>query len=544
MSGEPPVKSECLPFHQIPHTTKLFADYLSWSSKVHSFYSRPAHYVQWLKDETSAVRYDNLRRERVADILERQNKAWGASAKTLENIRRFRAGALTAVTGQQVGLFGGPLYSLFKPLTAVKIAEETCKAGTDCVPVFWLATQDHDLAEVNHAGWIGQDAALDTLSVSTRGVEGAPVGTISFGSEIDALVESTAQLLGDSEAADWLRASYKAGETFGSAFAKFFARVFADWGVILLDASDPAITAIAAPVFKSAVERSAEIEKALLERGKELETAGYHQQVKVVANSTLLFALQNGARTPIHRAGDSGFLIGEEKISSADLTQRIASSSHEFSANVLLRPVVQDFLLPTIAYSGGSAEVAYFAQASAVYRLLAGRVTPIVHRFSATLIEPRLQTLLEKYALPIRNIFAGPEALREQLAAHVLPKDFHQAFDRANESVTSSLAAIREVLLRVDKTLIDSAKNAGEKMQYQLDQLRAKAARAELRQTEVLGRHAELMSNALYPHKVLQEREIAALYFLARHGRQLLQDVYSCIQPDCLDHQLISLDVR
>jgi bacillithiol biosynthesis cysteine-adding enzyme BshC len=543
MSGALPVKSECLPFHQVPHTSKLFIDFLSWSPKVQPFYSRPAQFSSWIKDETSAVRYDNSRRERVANVLERQNTAWGASPETFDNIRRFRAGALTAVTGQQVGLFGGPLFSLFKALTAVKIAEESRKAGTDCIPVFWLATQDHDVAEVNHIELPGQDAALETISVLSQAVESAPVGRIFFGEKIAPAVEHTARLLGDCEAADWLRAAYKDGESFGSAFAKLFAQVFAKWGVVLMDASDPEMTAIAAPVFQSAVERSAEIEKALVQRGEELEAAGYHQQVKVVANSTLLFAIHNGARLPVHRAAGSSseFLIGEERISSADLLRRIASACEDFSANVLLRPVVQDYLLPTVAYTGGAAEVAYFAQGRAVYELLAERATPIIPRFSATLIEPRIQALLERYGLPFRGLFSGPTAVREQLAAHVLPDDFQKAFDRANQAVQSSMASVREAVVRIDKTLADSAKNAEEKMGYQLEQLRARAARAELRQSEVLGRHAELLSNALYPHKTLQEREIGAIYFLGRHGTQLLDDIYSCMRAECQDHQLISL---
>jgi len=543
MSGALPVKSECLPFHQVPHTTKLFTDFLSWSPKVQPFYSRPAQFSSWIKDEASAVRYDSSRRERVANVLERQNTAWEASPETFDNIRRFRAGALTAVTGQQVGLFGGPLFSLFKALTAVKIAEESRKAGTDCIPVFWLATQDHDVAEVNHVELPGQDAVLGTISVASQMVEGAPVGRIFFGEEIAPAVEKVAHLLGDCEAADWLRAAYKDGESFGSAFAKLFARVFAKWGVVLMDASDPEITAIAAPVFRSAVERSAEIEKALLQRGMELEAAGYHQQVKVVPNSTLLFAVQNGMRLPVHRVpgSSSEFLIGEERISSTDLLRRIASVSEDFSANVLLRPVVQDYLLPTIAYTGGAAEVAYFAQGRAVYGLLAERATPIIPRFSATLIEPRLQALLEKYTLPFRSLFSGAAAVREQLAAHVLPDDFQKAFDQANAAVQASMTSIREAVVRIDKTLADSAKNAEEKMGYQLEQLRARAARAELRQTEVLGRHAELLSNALFPHKTLQEREIGAIYFLGRNGEQLLHDIYSCMHAECQDHQLISL---
>lgn len=536
------MKSECFPFNQVPHTSKLFLDYLSWTPQVHSFYTRPPQYAPWLKDETKEVCYDNARRQRVADVLERQNRAWGASAKTLENINRLRSGAFAAVTGQQVGLFGGPLFSLFKALTAVKIAKETRKGGVDCVPVFWLATQDHDRAEVELVNLPGQEG-LEAISVSAHGVEDAPVGTISFGEEINAAVEAATRLLGDCKTSDWLREVYKRGETFGSSFAKLFAKVFAEWGVILLDASDPEMTAIAVPVFQSAIEKSAEIEKSLLERGKELEAAGYHQQVKVVPNSTLLFTLRNGARLPVHRVAGttSEFVIGEEKIGLAGLSRRIAAASHEFSANVLLRPVVQDYLLPTVAYTGGSAEVAYFAQGSVVYQILAGKVTPIVPRFSATIIEARLQALFEKYSLPFRSLFAGPVALREQLAANVLPEDFQKAFDRANDALQSSMGAVSEAVSRIDKTLADSATNAADKMRYQLDQLRSRAARAELRQTEILGRHAELLSNALYPHKALQEREIGAVYFLARYGSELLHNIYGCIRPDCLDHQLIAL---
>src|SRR5690349_5156958 len=150
MSGELPVKSQCLPFSQIPHTTKLFADFLAYSPKVQPFYPRSPHFAEWVKEEARGLKYDSARRERVATLLERQNTAWGASLKTKENISRLRTGASVVVTGQQVGLFGGPLFSIFKALTAVKLANEATAAGVDAVPVFWLATSDHDLAEINH----------------------------------------------------------------------------------------------------------------------------------------------------------------------------------------------------------------------------------------------------------------------------------------------------------------------------------------------------------------------------------------------------------
>ncbi|MGO9650544.1 MAG: bacillithiol biosynthesis cysteine-adding enzyme BshC [Terriglobales bacterium] len=533
------MKSECLPFSQIPHTTPLFSDFLSDHSKVRHFYPRSPYFNQWMKQESAAIRYDAARRERVAAILLRQNEGWHASPKTLENIRRFRAGAATAVTGQQVGLLGGPLFSIFKALTAVKLADVATNNGVECVPVFWLATEDHDREEVSRVSLPGPDGALQTIATTTQGLPNAPVGTLKFGDEIQVAVDAATALLGDSEALSSLRACYQPGDTFGTSFARLFAQWFGEWGVILLDASDPELHRVAEPIYRAAIERSGELEEALLARGHELESAGYHQQVKIVASSSLLFSLHKGARVSIHRRS-ADFVIDQETVSRAQLLTHLASEPQDFSGNVLLRPVVQDYLLPTLAYTGGSAEVAYFAQAAVVYEALLGRVTPVIPRFSATLIEPKPKSLLERYGLAFTDLL-GPEPVREKLAAQALSKDLQSAFERAQASTQQSLAAIRQSLERLDKTLVDAANNAESKMLHQLESLHARAARAELRHSEILDRHAALLSNALYPNKVLQEREIAGVYFLARYGSDLLRNLYDSIHPDCVDHQLISL---
>jgi bacillithiol biosynthesis cysteine-adding enzyme BshC len=542
------VKAQCLPFRQIPHITQLFTDFLSWSPTIQPFYSRSPHFSEWSKDETSATSYDSARRRRVADVLERQNRAWDASPKTLENIARLRRGVSALVTGQQVGLFGGPLFSIFKALSTVKLAQEATDAGSGCVPVFWLATTDHDLDEISHVSILGPDGSLQKLSATTRGLPDAPVGTVTFGPEIEPVVEAAAGLLGDSEVTKFLREAYRPGQNFGSAFARLFSRLFADWGVVLLDASDPEFHRIAAPIYSAAIERSAELDDTLLARGRELEAAGYHQQVKVTPSSTLLFTLRDGARLPIHRqsnASGASFLVKyldkDETIPQAEMLRRIASEPEQFSANVLLRPVVQDYLLPTVAYVGGAAEVAYFGQGAVVYKALLGRATPILPRFSATIVETKPKALLERYSLSVPDIFQGPDALRETLAKHALPSDLQAAFDRAESSLKQSLGSIQQSLERLDKTLVEAAVNAGSKMQHQLEQLRSRAARAELRQSEILGRHAELLGNALYPNKVLQEREIGGVYFMARHGIELLRDLCNTLRTDCLDHQIVSL---
>ena len=542
------MKAHCLPFTQIPHTTRLFTDFLAYAPQVQPFYPRSPQFCEWLKQEASNINYDTARRERVAAILERQNKSWEASTQTFANLDRLRKGAAAVVTGQQVGLFGGPTFAIYKAMTAVKLAEEATAAGVDCVPVFWLATYDHDLAEINHVSIPGPDGSLHLLETTSHDVPDAPVSRVRLGEEINPLLERAVDLLGDSDTTQLLRDAYRPGENLGTAFARLYARLFAEWGVILLDASDANLHRLAEPVYRAAVERAVELKDALLARGEALEAAGYHQQVKVSESSVLLFTMRDGARVPIHRrreANSQEFIIdgeaGAERISQADLLNSVSASPERFSPNVLLRPVVQDYLLPTLAYTGGAAEAAYFAQVGAAYELLLKRVTPIVPRFAATLIEPKIQRLLERHELAVRDVFSGPEALRQQLAERNLPGELQAAFEQANKSLEAHLATVREKLAKLDRTLVDAAQTATSKIHYQLERLYTQAARAELQKGEVVDRHAETLSQALYPNKGLQERSIGGIYFVARYGPDFLRQIHDAIQPDCHDHQIIEL---
>lgn len=540
------MKSQCLPFTQIPHSTRLFNDFIAYAPEAQQFYPHSPRFSEWFKEEAASLRQDPARREQVAGILVRQNRSWEASPATLSNIERLRKGAAAVVTGQQVGLFGGPLFALFKALSAVRLAEEATRAGIDTVPIFWLATEDHDLEEINSITLPGSQGSFEVFTAPVFALADAPVGTIKFGADVGPVIQAAVELLGESDASNFLRESYREGESFGSAFARLFSRIFAEWGVILLDAADPELHRIAEPIYRAAVERAAELDEALLARGKEIETVGYHQQVKVTPASTLLFALQDGARIPVHRRSGvtkdhDSFAIGEHQLQLPELVAQVSSMPENFSPNVLLRPVVQDYLLPTLAYVGGSAEIAYFAQVKVVYEKLLGRVTPIVPRFSATIIETKPQELLERYRAQMQDVFRGPEALRETLGSKTLSAEVQSAFTDAEANVVKSMAAIRESLSRLDKTLVDSAVNAESKIRHQLDSLRSRAARAELRHSEVLERHADLLSNTLYPSKGLQERGVAGIYFLARYGTEIMRELYQTIHPDCLDHQLITL---
>ncbi|HEV2697291.1 MAG TPA: bacillithiol biosynthesis cysteine-adding enzyme BshC [Terriglobales bacterium] len=533
--------SHCFPFRQVPHSTRIFLDYLDYTPAVREFFPRSPRFLDWALEEASLVKYPPERRAQLANVLERQNRAFGGSSTTLENIAAFRAGSLAVVTGQQVGLFGGPAFAIYKALTAIKLAAEARRLGINCVPIFWLATEDHDLEEVNHTRIPSPDGNLEAVASGARGADDAPVGKVSFGSEISGLLSHVQELIGDSEIAKILADCYCPGEDFGSAFAKLFSRLFADFGVILLDGSDPELDQIASPIYRDLIGRSGELNQALLRRDQEMQSAGYHQQVRVTAATVPLFVFKNGSRIPVHADQAGKFLVGNQEVSKEELLNLASSSPQSLSPSVLLRPIVQDYLLPTLAYVGGSAEVAYFAQAGALYQQLLGRVTPIIPRFSATLVEPKPKALLERYRLSFADLFQGPEALREKIGAHLLGPNLQNSFKQAQTAVERSMAAVQDALAHLDKTLVESAQNATSKMLYQITNLQSRAARAELRHSEVADRHARVLSNSLFPDKTLQEREFAGIYFLAKHGRELLDNLLNTVNPECLDHQLVDL---
>lgn len=533
------MSEHCIPYTAIPHSSKLFLDYLFHFQNVSEFYPRPAN-RSWLADEAKRVQYDPERRSRVANVLDKQNASFGVGEKAQEALRRFREGAVAVVTGQQVGLFGGPLYSLLKAASALNAAEELNRAGVPAVAVFWLATSDHDLAEVDHALFPAGPGQLRELKSTSKGRRNAPVGEVAFSAEIERLAQQAATLLGDTQAAEDLTASYRAGENYGSAYGKLFARIFRDHGLIFIDSLDEELHRIAAPLYAQALEHAESIDRELLARGQQLRVAGYHEQVKVTGESTLLFSLHGGERTVIHRA-NGGFLIGTAKAAREELLARVLQNPEEFSPNALLRPVVQDYLLPTVAYFGGAAEVAYFAQSAIVYQHLLGRVTPILSRLSATLVNQRMQRLLKRYRLTLTDLFAGTEHLKDLLGSRVLPEGLHDTFDVTADAIRENIQKMQDGLRMLDPSLVPAAEKAARKMKYQVKRLRTKAARAELRRDQQLERDASELIAGLYPAKTLQERELAGISMLAAHGPDLLDRLIEAARTECGAHQLIEL---
>jgi bacillithiol biosynthesis cysteine-adding enzyme BshC len=533
------MEARCLPFSSIPHTTRLFADYTGDFARVKDFYPTSPQDRTGLRQRASSLSYPPQLRAAVADVLERQNQQFGSSAETMKNINRLRSGSSAMVTGQQVVLLGGPAFAIYKALTVVKWAKQFTEAGADCVPIFWLATEDHDFAEVAHCVLRTADGTLYPVTISSTAPEGTPVGRIVIGEPGAAAISEAAKLLPESPYRDWLVECYQPQETLGSAFGKLFARVFAEngahHGLILLDPADAVLHQLSAPVYRDAIVRCAEIVDALEERDHALERAGYHDQVRVTSSTAPLFADQDGIRTPIRRDGHE-FVIGEERCSIQQLDACIAQHPGRFSPNVLLRPVIQDFLLPTVAYFGGPAEVAYFAQVAVVYEKLLGRVTPIVPRFSATLIDARTQRHLQHYKISPQECFTREQELRELLAAKALPAEIETVFSQSEKELNVLVERVTETVTRIDGTLREAAEHSGSKMRHQLQQLVGRATRAQAMRNAEVTRHANVLASTLYPNQKLQEREIAGISFLAQFGAEALSRIYDQMDLSCTGH--------
>lgn len=324
-----------------------------------------------------------------------------------------------------------------------------------------------------------------------------------------------------------------------TAFAKLFARVFAKYGLVLLDPADPELHQPACAMYAAAIENADAINAALLQRGRELREAGYHEQVKVTAESALLFEKRDGARTVVHRS-NSGFSTGRRHLGAEEFLKQVQAAPQRFSPNVLLRPVVQDYLLPTAAYFAGPAEVAYFAQVAVVYEKLLGRAPVVLPRCSGTIFDARAQRIMTKYSLRLEDLFAGPEAVRAHIAGKLLPPRIGARFDESSAIATNVVRRLTGDLEKLDPTLARSGRRTERRILYEFERLRRRAANAELRRDSEVGRHAEWLSANVFPNQGLQEREIAGVSFLARYGLGLLDRlVDEC--GNCQGHRIVNL---
>ena len=527
-----------LPFRQLPHQPKLFLEYLDHFEKVKSFYVQPPAMAA-VRRTARKLDYPGDRRAEVSSILREQNTALGAGEETRSNLERLEKGAVAVVSGQQVGLFSGPAYSIYKALTAIQIAEELTRGGIPAVPVFWMATEDHDLDEVLHSTWFDRGKLVRFELPAAE--EGRPVGRIPLGAQIEPLVQEAAELLlnqGSDLLAQYLTESYGPEETYGSAFGKLFARLFAQHGLILMDPLDAGLHKIAAPLYQHALADRDGLNEKLLQRGKDLDRAGFDVQVKVTARSTLLFHLADGVRQVVTANGGK-FQAGEKTWAREELVHMTHREPENFSPNALFRPVVQDYLLPTAAYIAGPAEIAYFAQSEVVYRHLLGRMPVLLPRAGFTLVDAKATKLLRKYSLTVEDVWSGSQDLRHKMERRSVSSALAKKFDGNQKQVAKMLSQLGKQIEKLDPTLKGTVERARTRIEFQMDKLRRKAGRAQDQKTGLIATHEQYLESLLYPHKGPQERELCLLPFLARWGAGGLSELQKHSTGKKIGHHFI-----
>jgi bacillithiol biosynthesis cysteine-adding enzyme BshC len=519
------------PITAVPGLHRLFLESCSGEAAARAYYAPGSWDGGWQQRPETPAHWPEL-----VGLLAGQNSASSpAAAAALEALS---GGAGVVVTGQQVGLFGGPLFTAFKAATALARAREATAAGRPQAAIFWLATEDHDFAEINHVVFPAR-RELRKLTYATALEAARPVGGMVLDDSITPLVDEARELLGASEAMEALEAAYQPGHTLAQAFAKFYSRVFEAQGLLVLDASGRDFHHMGAPVLRAALERADELHSALVARNRELETAGYHAQVAVGPQSSLLFLIdeRTGARVALKRLAPSAkepkglWQAGRQSFLTADLAGILEAEPERISPSALLRPVFQDFLLSSSAIVGGPAEIAYFAQSAVLYKRILGpkergRQTPVLPRFSATLVEPKIGEALRKHGLTLEQVFAESAAsLAQLLATQAMPVEGRQKLAGTGAALEAELAALLEWMHSLDAGLGMSAETAASKMRYQMNRLRRLAANFQLQREASLTRQAEAVSQALYPGGALQERVHGAAYYFARYGFGLAEEL-------------------
>ncbi len=540
------MSTECYPIATLPHTTKLFRDFLAMgdsdaASPMRGWYGAEPLGRTWMRPPAPAGNAADM-----ADALEPQSMAFGAGPPTLTNNAKLRTGARAVVTGQQVGLLGGPLLTLLKAATAVARAKQaTATTGVEHVPIFWLATEDHDLEEVDQVSLLTK-TSVEMLRVGAKSPHhAAPVGNIPLDGPIGSLLDQASELLGHAPICDLLRECYVQPAdgvvvpTFGNAFARLMTRLFGEQGLIVMDASGRDFHALGASALSFAIEHAEDLETALLARAAELESSGYHAQVLVKPGASLLFLVgdANGSqeRHALRRLSDGTWKAGAgnsaQSYSTDDLLTILDSAPERLSPNAILRPVFQDTILPTTAYIGGPAEVAYFAQSAVLYERILCRITPILPRLSATLIEPAIGTIMAQHEISLPDVMCSSEELAQRLGARVMPIEAKRRLTTAGNALDEALMAAQTYLGTLDESLGRSAEVSASKMRYQMERLRRLAATFELNKEASLRKHAEAMTIHLFPEGHPQERVIAGAWFLA---------AYEAAQGEALGTGLIS----
>lgn len=501
----------CIRHSELPGSSRLFLDFLYDFARVEPFFAHDPSHPDSLQTAISEIHYPDSRRHAIVEAL----RVINPGSPSLELLAQ--PGTLAILTGQQVGLYGGPAYTLYKALTAVRLARELTASGQPAVPIFWLATEDHDVEEIRSAAFWDQDVTATAAS------DGRPAGLHTLAGLPDELALSP-------EITALAKRHYQNGKTFGEAFLGLVQELLSPLGLLFVDPLEPKLRAIGAEFLSEAARRAPELSLALVARNEELLAAGYHPQVHFEKDETsLFFLLEDGHRRQLKFHEDSYD------------AEVMAAKGAALSPNALLRPVWQDWLFPTAALIGGPGELAYFAQSEVLYKLLLGRMPVVVPRAFFTILDEKSAKTIERFRVPYSDMLHDEEHVQTTLARRLVPPDITECLKQAERNVYNSMELLGAKLEDFDPTLARALEKSRCKIEYQFSKNHAKIVRGMLRKNEQARRQAAHISHRLAPHGHLQERHYSMLALLSDYGLEFIPTILDNIHTGCHDHQVLLL---
>ena len=537
-------------YRQVLHAPLLHA-YLDDFESLRPFYAHdPRDPNVWPRTiEAAKSRTTPPPRRTLSRILEGQNSRYGADETVLENARSL-AGDDTFVvsTGQQTGLFTGPLYTIYKAITTIKLARRVSEeTGVRAVPVFWMAADDHDYAEINHFHVcradgdalrfeLGPDDPNDRRSASDR----------LMGPGIGPLLKQFAEALPDSEyspsAIDALRQRCSAETSLSDAFARLMTLLFRGRGLVLVDPTDPALKPLMSPVFEREIRDPLASTRSVLAASGKLAEAGFDPQVSRSHDAVNLFLYQDGQRNALNYR-NGRFSNRDDSLSYAerDLIELLEEAPERFTHNVITRPLVQDTLFPSLTYIGGPAEIAYYGQLGGVYRQF-GLPFPVVYpRASHTLVGARTARILEKHGLTISHFVQGVEAEVDRKLRDDVPVPIADGLRAARGDVEAHYRSLKGHMTTLDPGLSRIVEASERKTNYALGRLEEKTLRALKKADGVMRGQIMRADRLVYPNGQLQERVANIWQYVALHGFDIMKTLFEATDEADFRHRITPL---
>jgi bacillithiol biosynthesis cysteine-adding enzyme BshC len=531
---------------RLPWMRRLAIDYIFHFDNVASFFAGdPQDRSAWTAAFTRVRAHQRPRAEIAAVIAAQQARRQAPAPARAAAAKLADAATVAVVTGQQAGLFGGPLYTLLKAVTAIRLAARVSREhGTVVVPVFWIDAEDHDWDEIASCGVLDGNQAWREIRVAPPdGAGERPVAALTYTAEIDAAIAGLEQALPQTEftreLTETLRRDYASGRSVPDAFGRWLERLLGPLGLVVFDASDPAAKPFATSLFRAEIENAGRTTRLAIEAGARLAERGYHAQVTPSESSVALFALDT-VRHPIKVAGDN-LTIGDEVVSRAVLAERASAEPQAFSPNVLLRPLVQDTIFPTVCYIAGPNELAYHAQLRSVYESF-GLPMPLIHpRATATILDSAAIRFLKRYQVPFEDLEPRDERALNALLVAQLPPAVEQSVQEAEAEIAARLAAVIRAVPAIDPTLEGAARSTLGKIQHDMQALRGKILQAAKRRDETLRRQFTSARTQAFPDGAPQERQVGFVVFLNKYGPALVERLASELPLESGMHWILTV---